>query len=198
MATTDPTKLPGPPVEPQDAQGAQIPLSSFDIPEFPPSARGLRALTLTSNIKVNEYQPLLARPSNVPALPPGIESLTLELFTLGYPPGFLGALAERLPSLKSVVVYSQMLNGTTVDSQKDAVGFFKKTRDLRALHLLDVYAKPGFFQSASQWLKYNTSAVEGEARRGLMYVLDVLKACTALQPPCHPPLTAHIAVGFLR
>jgi len=41
---------------------------------------------------------------------------------------------------------------------------------LRALHLLDVFAKPHFFTAAAPWLKYNTSDTPGEARRGLMFL----------------------------
>ncbi|KAK4543431.1 hypothetical protein LTR36_005574 [Oleoguttula mirabilis] len=170
MATTNPSNLPGAPVEPSEAQGAQVPLQSFTIPEFPPSARGLKALTLTSDIKVDEYQDIISKPYTIPALPAGIESLTLELFSLGYPPGFLTALAERLPNLKSVVLYSQLFAGITDESQKDAVEFFKRLPLLRALHLLDVFAKPHFFTSAAPWLRYNTSDVPGEARRGLMFL----------------------------
>ena len=170
MATTDPANLPGEPVDPSQAQGAQIPLQTFTIPEFPPAARGLKALALTSDIKVDEYQTILSQPYSISALPPGIESLTLELFSLGYPPGFLTALAERLPNLKSLVIYSQLFAGITDESQKDAVEFFKRLRSLRALHLLDVFAKPHFFEDAAPWLKYNTSDTEGEARRGLMFL----------------------------
>ncbi|TKA73468.1 hypothetical protein B0A55_05956 [Friedmanniomyces simplex] len=171
MATTNPEKLPGPPVEANEAQGAQVPLQSFNIPEFPAQARGLKALTLTSDIKVDEYQTYLSQPYSVPtSLPIGVESLTLELFSLGYPPGFLTALASRLPNLKSVVIYSQLFAGITKESQDDAVEFFKRVPFLRALHLLDVFAKPGFFIEAGKWLKYNTSDTPGEARRGLMFL----------------------------
>ncbi|RMY35367.1 hypothetical protein D0866_04659 [Hortaea werneckii] len=170
MATTNPANLPGTPVDPAQAQGAQIPLQSFRIPDFPHEARGLKALTLTCDIKVDEYQSLLSQNYTVPALPTGIESLTLELFSLGYPPGFLTELAKKLPNLKSVVVYSQLFAGITNESQKDAVEFFKRLPMLRALHFLDVFAKPGFFKDAAPWLKYNTSETPGEARRGLMFV----------------------------
>ncbi|KAK3114701.1 hypothetical protein LTR53_006712 [Teratosphaeriaceae sp. CCFEE 6253] len=171
MATTNPAKLPGAPVDPNEAQGAQVPLQSFNIPEFPPEAKALKALTLTSDIKVDEYQSFLSQPYSVPAsLPYGVESLTLELFSLGYPPGFLTDLAKRLPNLKSVVVYSQLFAGITDESQKDAVEFFKRLPLLRAVHLLDVFAKPGFFVEAGKWLKYNTSDAPGEARRGLMFL----------------------------
>ncbi|KAK5717115.1 hypothetical protein LTR15_009004 [Elasticomyces elasticus] len=171
MATTNPEKLPGPPVNPDEAQGAQVPLQSFNIPEFPAEARGLKALTLTSDIKVDEYQDSLTQPYSIPSsIPTGVESLTLELFSLGYPPGFLTDLAKRLPNLKSVVIYSQLFAGITQESQADAVEFFKRLPFLRAVHLLDVFAKPGFFVDAGKWLRYNTSDAPGEARRGLMFL----------------------------
>lgn len=171
MATTDPKQLPGQPVDPSQAQGAQIPLQSFHIPDFPPAARGLKALTLTSDIKVDEYQSAVNGSYTIPTtIPSGIESLTLELFSLGYPPGFLTDLAKRLPNLKSLVIYSQLFAGITKESQADAVEFFKRLPFLRALQLLDVFAKPDFFKHAATWLKYNTSDVEGEARRGLMFL----------------------------
>lgn len=170
MATTDPSLPPGAPVDPSQAQGAQIPLLDFNLPAFPPEAAGLKALTLTSDIKLDDYQSLLSQPFTIPPLPSSIESLTLELFSLGYPAGFLAQLAARLPQLKSVVVYSQLFSGISDESQADAVEFFKGLRELRALHLLDVFAKANFFRAAGPWLRYNTSDVEGEARRGLMFL----------------------------
>lgn len=171
MATTNPSSLPGPPVPPSQAQGAQIPLQSFTIPDFPPAARALKALTLTSDIKVDTYQTELSQPFTIPdSLPSGIESLTLELFSLGYPARFLSKLAERLPNLKSVVVYSQLFGGISKESQEDAVEFFKLLPGLRALHLLDVFARPGLFKDAAKWLKYNTDDAVGHARRGLMFL----------------------------
>lgn len=170
MATTDPSNLPGEPVDPSQAQGAQIPLQSFNIPTFPPEAQGLKALTLTSDIKIDDYQSLLSQPFSVPPLPSSIESLTLELFSIGYPPGFLTQLASRLPNLKSMVIYSQLFAGITEESAKDATEFFKKLQNLRALHLLDVFAKQKFFQGMGKWLRYNTSDAPGEARRGLMFL----------------------------
>jgi len=171
MATTDPANLPGEAVNPAEAQGAQIPLQSFTLPDFPPAASGLKALTLTCDIKVDEYQETLSKPYLIPdSIPFAIESLTLELFSLGYPPGFLARLAERLPNLKSVVIYSQLLGGISKESAEDAATFFKKLPNLRALHLLDVFAKPGFFAQIAPWLKYSTSEEPGEARRGLMFL----------------------------
>lgn len=104
-------------------------------------------------------------------MPPSIESLTLELFSLGYPSGFLTALAKALPNLKSVVLYSQLFAGLTSESQADAVSFFEHSRNLRALHLLDVFAKESFFRDAGKWLRYNTASEPAHAaRRGLMFL----------------------------
>ena len=85
------------PVPPAQAQAAQIPLQSFELPAFPPEAftAGLGALILTSDIKLDEYTDLLTKPFSIPELPTSIKSLTLELFSLGYPPGFLTALGLR-------------------------------------------------------------------------------------------------------
>lgn len=128
-------------------------------------------MTLTSDIKLDEYQSLLSQPYHIPSsLPTAIESLTLELFSMGYPPGFLAALSSALPNLKSVVIYSQLFAGITDDSMADAVQFFKNLPNLRALHLLDVFAKPHFFERAAPWLKYNTSEEPAHARRGLMFL----------------------------
>lgn len=170
MATTDPQRLPGEAVDPAQAQGAQIPLRSFTIPDFPPEAGGLKALTLTADIKVDEYQQQITEPWAIPPLPRSIESLTLELFSMGYPVGFLKQLAQRLPNLKSVVIYSQIFAGITPESATDAIDFFKASPNLRALHLLDVFAKEKFFKECGKWLRYNTSDVPGEARRGLMFL----------------------------
>ncbi|KAF7186649.1 hypothetical protein HII31_12058 [Pseudocercospora fuligena] len=158
-------------IDPSQAQGAQIPLTDFNIPSFPPEARSLRALTLTSDIKVDEYQEILERPWTIPpTIPQDLESLTLELFSMGYPKGWLSTLADRVPNVKSLVVYSQIFAGLSEETMQDAVEFFKKLPNLRAVHFLDVFAKPHFFERISPWLKYNTSEVPGEARRGLMFL----------------------------
>lgn len=155
-------------VDPSQAQGAQIPLQSFHLPEFPAQARGLKALTLTSDIKLDEYQSLLSQPFEIPPLPTSIESLTLELFSLGYPPGFLSELADRLPHIKSLVVYSQLFGGVSEESQADCTEFFRKLPGLRALHFLDVFAKANFFASIAPYVTY---IAEGDdQRRGLMFL----------------------------
>ncbi|KAI4748643.1 hypothetical protein E4T50_01071 [Aureobasidium sp. EXF-12298] len=155
-------------VDPAQAQGAQIPLQTFSLPQFPAQAGGLRALTLTSDIKLDDYQTLLSEPFAIPQLPPGIESLTLELFTLGYPVGWLSQLADRLPNLKSLVIYSQLFGGVTSESQADGIEFFRKLPGLRALHLLDVFAQPKFFEGIGPYITYSSD--DETARRGLMFL----------------------------
>lgn len=173
MATTNPALPPGEPVDPSQAQGAQIPLQNFSLPVFPPQATGLKALTLTSDIKMDEYQDLLNQDYSIPpSLPYTIESLTLELFSLGYPANWLTQLAARLPNIKSLVVYSQLLGGLTTASAFDAMAFFRHLSGLRALHLLDVFARQGFFESIAPFVTYNPGHgddAEG-ARRGLMFL----------------------------
>ena len=168
MATTNPALPPGEKVDPSQAQGAQIPLQTFTLPNFPPEAGGLKALTLTSDLKLDEYQSLLEQPFTIPPLPPTIESLTLELFSLGYPAGWLSQVAARLPYTKSLVIYSQLLDGITTESQTDAVDLFKKLPGLRALHLLDVFARPKFFEQMAQYVTYTPEGEE--SRRGLMFL----------------------------
>jgi len=156
--------------DPSQAQAAQIPLQSFTLPTFPPEAGLLKALTLTSDIKLDEYQSLLSQDfSPIPPLPPGIESLTLELFSLGYPDTWLTQLGTRLPNIKSLVVFSQLLGGISASSQQDAINYFEGLRGLRALHLLDVFAQKGFFEGIAPWVTYSEGDEE-TARRGLMFL----------------------------
>jgi hypothetical protein len=135
------------PVSPAGAQAAQIPLQTFHLPVFPPAAftSNLSALILTSDINLSEYTSLLTQPFSIPSLPPTITNLTLELFSLGYPPGFLTALGTKLPHLKSVTLYSQLFAGTTPATREDALGFVRAQGVLIEVHLLDVFAPSGFF-----------------------------------------------------
>ncbi|KAF8861770.1 hypothetical protein BDZ45DRAFT_242018 [Acephala macrosclerotiorum] len=136
------------PVPPSQARAAQIPLQSFTLPTFPPealsSATDLNQLILTSDIKLDEYTESLTKPFSVPDLPKSVKSLTLELFSLGYAPGFLTELGKKLPGLRGLTLYSQLLAGTTPDSRQDALAFIKNQPQLQELHLLDVFAPPGF------------------------------------------------------
>jgi hypothetical protein len=120
------------------------------------------ALTLTSDIKLDEYQELLKQAASVPKLPTSIQSLTLELFSMGYPPGFLTSLIEALPHIKTLVLYSQLLAGITPESEADAVRFFEKASDLRAVHLLDVFSKTSFFEGVAPVLR--------QKEKGLMFL----------------------------
>ena len=139
------------PVPPSQAQAAQIPLQSFNLPTFPPEAftAGLTSLILTSDIKLDDYTDLLSKPFSVPELPHTIKSLTLELFALGYPPGFLTALGKRLPNLKALTIYSQLFGGTAPASREDALAFLRFQTEVQELHLLDVFGPSGFFTSLS-------------------------------------------------
>ncbi|TKX23088.1 hypothetical protein C1H76_4636 [Elsinoe australis] len=150
-------------VDPTQATAAQIPLQSFTIPPFPPEAQHLRALTLTSDIKIDEYQSLLEKPFSIPSgdntttiaqTAPLIEALTLELFSLGYPAGFLSVLANDVaPKTKTLTIYSQLLAGITDASADDAVRFFERLTELRAVHLLDVFTRPGFWSRIATHLR---------------------------------------------
>ena len=135
---------------------AQIPLQKFELPDFPPEAAHLKDLTLTSDIKPTEYSDLLATtlPANaVPkSIPKGIELLTLELFSLGYPPSFLTRLSQELPRLKALTLYCHLVDGISDASRKDAGEFMynvltgnkENGGGLRELHLLDVFCRKGF------------------------------------------------------
>jgi hypothetical protein len=135
------------PVDPSQARAAQIPLQNFNLPTFPSSAfsAGLTSLILTSDIKLDDYADLLTQPFSVPDLPKSIKSLTLELFSLGYPPGFLSELGRQLEGLKAVTLYSQLFAGTTNESRNDAIEFIKEQTELKELHLLDVFGPSGVF-----------------------------------------------------
>ncbi|KAL2070472.1 hypothetical protein VTL71DRAFT_13498 [Oculimacula yallundae] len=140
------------PVSPSEARAAQIPLQSFNLPTFPPAAlkSGLTSLILTSDISLRDYQNLLGEPFSVPDLPPTITSLTLELFSLGYPPGFLTELGKKCSGVKSLTLYSQLLAGTTEYGEDDVKTFFRLQGGLRELHLLDVFTPKGFYTTLAQ------------------------------------------------
>ncbi|KAI1617341.1 hypothetical protein EDD36DRAFT_431132 [Exophiala viscosa] len=151
-------------ISPEDAQNdpdafptaAQIPLKDFSIPDFPPQASRLKELTLTADIKLDEYQALVQdRPvtqPSLPELPASITNLTLELFTLGFPgsPPFLGRLARCLPNIRSLTLFSCLIDGLDDLSRKDAEGFFEKLTGLREVHFIDTFARPGFFKKLGE------------------------------------------------
>ncbi|KAI9819119.1 MAG: hypothetical protein M1827_007275 [Pycnora praestabilis] len=187
MSTAQQESAPPQAVDPAKAQAAQIPLQAFTLPEFPPAASGLTSLILTSDIKLDEYFKHLEEDfATIPKLPQAINSLTLELFSLGYPPGFLNALSQQLPSLKTLVIYSQLFAGVTEESRKDAERFFENETELRALHLLDVFARPPFFKNAGNTL---SSRKDGLKFLEVNYSFrhedeDFLNTVPALELPC--------------
>ncbi|KAF2150379.1 hypothetical protein K461DRAFT_295664 [Myriangium duriaei CBS 260.36] len=136
-------------MDPSLAEAAQIPLQTFAIPQFPPEAKNLRSLTLTSDIKLDDYQSVLTQPFSIPSSPPisslcpSITSLTLEHFSLGYPPSFLTSLAHTVvPNITTLVIYNQLFAGLTPPSQSDAATFLSSLPSLRALHFLDTFFRP--------------------------------------------------------
>lgn len=95
---------------------------------------------------MDEYSDILGKPYEVPDLPGSIKSLTLELFALGYPMGFLGALGKKLKGLRALTVFEQLFGGTVPGSADDALVFVKGQRELREVHFLDVFAPKGFWK----------------------------------------------------
>ena len=150
------------PVAPSEARAAQIPLKDFSLPVFPPEAftAGLTSLILTSDIKMNEYQQLLETPYSVPELPSTITSLTLELFSLGYPNGFLVDLVIALPNIKNLTIYSQLFAGTTDSSKKDAISLLQDLKMLREVHFLDVFAPPNIMKELATSIASQTVFTE--------------------------------------
>lgn len=146
---------------------AQIPLKEFNLPEFPPQASHLRELTFTADIKLDEYQQMvqthkdaLVTQPPLPDLPKSITHLTFELFGLGFPgtPPFLTRLARSLPSITSVTFFSCLIDGLDDASRKDAEKFFECLPNLRELHIIDSFARPGFFRAISDFLHARASA----------------------------------------
>ena len=141
---------------------AQIPLQSFSLPDFPPQASHLRHLTLTSDIKLDEYQSLVT-PSSASSsvddpniapltLPQSITTLTLELFHLGFPARFLSRVAAALPNLRSVTFFSCLVDGLSGESRKDAERFFEMLPLLRDLHVIDSFARSGYWREVGRGL----------------------------------------------
>ncbi|KAL2426155.1 hypothetical protein ABEF95_012055 [Exophiala dermatitidis] len=150
---------------------AQISLKEFQIPDFPSQASRLRQLTLTADIKLDEYQGKVQIPDDavvtqppLPNLPQSITHLNLELFGLGFPgkPPFLGRLARSLPNLSSVTFFSCLIDGLDDNSRKDAEAFFRLLPNLQELHLIDSFARPGFFETLGGILEDRAQASQSE------------------------------------
>ncbi|ETI28261.1 hypothetical protein G647_00710 [Cladophialophora carrionii CBS 160.54] len=164
------------PAEAQDAGSyplaAQIPLKSFQLPEFPQQASRLRELTLTADIKLDEYQFMVQTPSDaiitqppLDELPQSITHLTFELFGLGFPgtPPFLTRIARSLPNIRSVTFFSCLIDGLDDHSRRDAENFFSLLPNLKELHIIDSFARPGFFTTVGSQLEKHAS-VDDPAR----------------------------------
>ena len=158
---------------------AQIPVQSFTLPTFPPEASHLRELTLTSDIPLPDYQPLVTTGAEyeLPNLPQSITHLTLELFSLGFPgrnPHFLTNLAKTLPNLKSITFFSCLIDGLTNHAREDAEAFFSPdlTPKLREIHVIDSFVRPGFWSAITKpWGKRAAEAAStGESDVGLKVV----------------------------
>jgi len=145
---------------------AQIPLKDFTLPEFPPHASRLRELTLTADIKLDEYQAMLQeKPLTQPPLPnvpSSITHLSLELFGLGFPgtPPFLGRLAKALPNLTSLTFFSCLIDGLDDASRKDAERLFESCEKLQEVHVIDSFARPGFFKAVGEILEKRCGGTE--------------------------------------
>ena len=178
----DPFQPPTKPLEQALPDAAQIPLQAFELPDFPPEAAHLKELTLTSDIKPTEYADLLAKalPENaVPkSIPKGIELLTLELFSLGYPPSFLTSLSQELPRLKALTLYCHLIDGVSDASRKDAGEFMyniltgnkENEGGLRELHLLDIFCRRGFLAGLGSILEELESSASSDSSTAMRFL----------------------------
>ena len=178
----DPFQPPTKPLEQALPDAAQIPLQAFELPDFPPEAAHLKELTLTSDIKPTEYADLLAKalPENaVPkSIPKGIELLTLELFSLGYPPSFLTSLSQELPRLKALTLYCHLIDGVSDASRKDAGEFMyniltgnkENEGGLRELHLLDIFCRRGFLAGLGSILEELESSTSSDSSAAMRFL----------------------------
>lgn len=178
----DPFQPPTKPLEQALPDAAQIPLQAFELPDFPPEAAHLKELTLTSDIKPTEYADLLAKalPENaVPkSIPKGIELLTLELFSLGYPPSFLTSLSQELPRLKALTLYCHLIDGVSDASRKDAGEFMyniltgnkENEGGLRELHLLDIFCRRGFLAGLGSILEELESSASSDSSAAMRFL----------------------------
>ncbi|EXJ85615.1 hypothetical protein A1O1_05981 [Capronia coronata CBS 617.96] len=150
---------------------AQISLKEFEFPDFPPQASRLRQLTLTADIKLDEYQGKVQVPSDaittqppLPDLPQSITHLSLELFGLGFPgkPPFLGRLARALPNITTLTFFSCLIDGLDDASRKDAEAFFRLLPNLQELHLIDSFARPGFFKAIGEIFEKRSNGGKSE------------------------------------
>ena len=150
-----------------ERHGMVMYLESFNLPEFPAESSEQETLTLLSRIKLdnNAYHHILQRPFSIPEMPSIAKSLALNDFAMGYPPGFLVQLSQKLPNLERLILSFQLFAGMTEATMEDSLAFITNLKKLRHLNLLDVmptlWLKPGFFASIGREL---ASRVEGLKR----------------------------------
>ena len=125
-------------------------ISTFALSDLAPPPTTTQ-LTLTADFPLDSYEKQLASFALPAALPVSITSLTLELFTYGYPPGFLALLGSLLPRLTEITLYLQLVAGTTAESFHDAKAFLGTAlhNGLQKLKLVDVFVPPDFFPAAT-------------------------------------------------
>jgi hypothetical protein len=154
-------------------------LKSFQLPEFPQQASRLRELTLTADIKLDEYQHMVQTPEDaiitqppLDELPQSITHLTFELFGLGFPgtPPFLTRIARSLPNIRSVTFFSCLIDGLDDHSRRDAEKFFELLPHLRELHIIDSFARPGFFTTVGSLLERHATDTEGNPAEAVKLV----------------------------
>ena len=143
MATATTSEMPA-------DNAATVLVSTFSLSDLAPPPTTVR-LTLTADFPLNSYEAQLAAFTLPAALPASITSLTLELFTYGYPPGFLASLGSLLPRLTEITLYLQLVAGTTAESFHDAKAFLGTAlrNGLQKLKLVDVFVPPDFFPAAA-------------------------------------------------
>ena len=139
---------------------ATVLISTFALSDLAPPPTTTQ-LTLTADFPLDSYEKQLASFALPAALPASITSLTLELFTYGYPPGFLALLGSLLPQLTEITLYLQLVAGTTAESFHDAKAFLGTAlrNGLQKLKLVDVFVPPDFFPAAA-------AAGDGDGDRG--------------------------------
>ncbi|KAF8253986.1 hypothetical protein K440DRAFT_150377 [Wilcoxina mikolae CBS 423.85] len=125
---------------------ASVLISTFELFDLAPPPTTTQ-LTLTADFPLESYESLLTSFSLPQSLPDSITALTLELFTYGFPPGFLTSLISLLPNLTRLTLHLQLIAGTTAESFGDAAEFLKTAlaNGLQELEMVDVFVPPDFF-----------------------------------------------------
>ena len=154
---------------------AQIPLQSFVFPIFPPQASRLRELTLTCDIKLDEYQEILKKHSleeqrkgSYLRIRMSVGRHTLQAIvwssmhrtylqhykhrTRIVYPGISCWLAEECckesAEAEKLDLLSCLIDGLDEGSRNDAMSMLEMLK-LRDLHVIDSFTRPGFWREAA-------------------------------------------------